>query len=320
MGTMDGPARFARWLFSKRPAHERRPQAPAPRSAWRSRRLPRWLNTLIDHPPPRGAGVAAVTFLLLASLGYGVVRGKHAEDIAAQVHDICDTLANTVGFGITEIAIAGKGDLSREDILSLAGITGHSSLLFLDAAQARSKLLANPWIADVAVLKLYPGRLHIALKERQPFALWQKDGKLSLIARDGTVLEHYAPARFAKLPVVVGQGAAHAADNFLALLQHYPGIARQVRASVLVAKRRWNLYLENGVEVLLPEFEAERALQTLVDLDRDKKLLTRDIVEVDLRLGDRVTVRLSDEAAAARAEVIKQAEKARKKKAKGGEA
>src|SRR6185312_1034971 len=102
MGTMDGPARFVRWLFH----HKHRTHAPAaaPRSAWRSRRLPRWLNTLIDHPPPRGAGVAAVTLLLLASLGYGVVRGKHAEVIAGEVQDICDTVANAAGFGITEVA------------------------------------------------------------------------------------------------------------------------------------------------------------------------------------------------------------------------
>jgi cell division protein FtsQ len=311
---MTGPARFARWLF-----HPRWAQA-VPRSAWRSRRLPRWLAILIDRPPPRGAGVAAVALLLAASLGYGAVRGEHSETVAAEVQDICDTLANAAGFGITEVAIAGQGDLSREDILSLAGITGHSSLLFLDAAKTRGRLLANPWIADAAVLKLYPGRLHIALKERQPFALWQKDGEVSLIARDGTVLEHDVPARFAKLPVVVGTGAAHRAGNFLALMAHYPAIAQQVRASVLVAQRRWNLYLKNGVEVLLPEAGSDRALQTLVDLDRDKKLLARDIVLVDLRLNDRVTVRLSDAAAAAREEAVKQAEKARKKRRKAGEA
>jgi cell division protein FtsQ len=128
------------------------------------------------------------------------------------------------------------------------------------------------------------------------------------------------PARFAGLPLVVGNGAAQAAVDFLARLGRFPAIAKQVEASVLVADRRWNLYLKNGVEVLLPEYEPERALQTLVDLDRDKRLLARDIVEVDLRLSDRVTVRLSDAAAAAREEAVKQAEKARKKKAKGGEA
>ena len=103
----------------------------------------------------------------------------------------------------------------REDILTLAGITGRSSLLFLDAARMRARLLTNPWIAEATVLKLYPGRLRIEIKERKPFALWQKDGRVALIAADGTVLESIVPQRFAALPQVVGQGAEQAAPEFL---------------------------------------------------------------------------------------------------------
>ena len=186
--------------------------------------------------------------------------------------------------------------------------------------QTRLRLLTNPWIAEAAVLKLYPGRLRIAITERKAFALWQKDARLYLIAADGTVLETYVPPRFAALPLVVGDGAEHGAKDFLHLLKAYPDVARSVTASVLVAERRWNLHLKNGVEVLLPERAPAQALAMLVDLDRDKKLLARDIVNVDLRLPDRVTVRQSDAAAAARDEALKAAEKAKKVKGKGSDA
>ena len=128
------------------------------------------------------------------------------------------------------------------------------------------------------------------------------------------------PPAFSKLPLVVGAGAEHAGRDFLKLIERYPDIARRVDASVLVADRRWSLHLRDGVEVLLPEIAPEHALQTLSDLDRDNKLLARDIVTVDLRLPDRVTVRLSDAAAAAREEAVKAADKKRKPKGKGGEA
>ncbi len=268
---------------------------------------------------PRGAGASAAAMLLLASTYYGVVKGGHEPAIAAQIQDICDAAANRLGFHIAEIALAGEHEVSREDILSLAGVTGRSSLLFLDAAQTRNRLLSNPWIAQAAVLKLYPNRLRIEIKERKAFALWQKEGRVSLIADDGTVLETYVPQRFAALPLVVGDGAEHAAQDILDLLKRYPPVAKSVAAAVLVAERRWNLHLKNGVEVLLPEREPARALTLLVGLDRDKKLLSRDIVTVDLRLPDRVTVRQSDAAAAARAQALKAAEKDKKKK-KGGEA
>ncbi len=278
----------------------------------------RWFATLIELDPPRGVGSATVAMLMLASVCYGVVKGEHGPDISANVQDLCDGVANAMGFGISEVALSGEHEIDRDEILKTAGITEHTSLLFLDAAQARTRLLTNPWVEEATVLKLYPGRLRIEIKERKAFALWQKEARISLIAADGTILEPGVPARFVDLPLVVGDGAARGSPDFLALMARYPGIAGQIEASVFVAERRWNLHLKNGVEVLLPESEPERALQTLVTLDRDKKLLSRDIVAVDLRLSDRVTVRQSDAAASARADALKAAAKA--KKAKGSEA
>ncbi len=280
----------------------------------------RWGCALLALNVPRGAGASAAAMLILASTYYGVVRGGHGPVIAAQIQDICDSAANSVGFRISEIALAGEHQVSRADILNLAGITGRSSLLFLDAGQMRLRLMTNPWIEQAAVLKLYPGRLRIEIKEREAFALWQKEGRVYLIAADGTVLESSVPPRFAALPLVVGHGAAHTAPEFLDLLKRYPVIAKSVEASVLVAERRWNLHLKDGVEVLLPEREPEHALGMLVDLALTKKLLSRDIVAVDLRLPDRVTVRQSDAAAAARAEALKAAEKDKKAKRKGADA
>jgi cell division protein FtsQ len=284
------------------------------------RAVRRTIGALMALDPPRGLGASAAALLLLASTWYGVVRGGHYEQIAAQVQDLCDAAANRAGFRITEVALAGNHELSRDTILALAGITGRSSLLFLDAARTRARLLANPWIADATVLKLYPGRLRIGVVERTPFALWQKDGVVSLIAADGTVLEGFVPPRFQSLPLLVGKGAERAGRDFLTMMARYPVILREVEASVLVAERRWTLHLKNGVEVLLPEEEPARALATLVELDRTKQILARDIVAVDLRLADRVAVRLSDAAAAAREEAFKAAEKNKKKTGKGGEA
>jgi cell division protein FtsQ len=279
----------------------------------------RWFGPIIELDPPRGIGAAAAILIIGASVGYGIDKGGHADEITTQVQDVADSAANAAGFRISEIALAGEHQLSREDILHVAGITGRSSLLFLDAAHARARLMANPWIAEATVLKLYPDRLRIGIKERAAFALWQKDSHVSLIAADGTVLEPGVPPQFSSLPLVVGQGAEHAAKDFLALTARYPAIAGRVAASVLVAERRWNLHLKDGTDILLPDAEPDRALQILVDLDRDRKLLSRDITVVDLRLADRVTVRQSDAAAAARDDALKAAEKAAKKK-KGGEA
>jgi cell division protein FtsQ len=276
------------------------------------RTLRRWFSTLDHNPIPRGVGVATAFAFILASASFGVVRGGHVADVAEGARDIRDQIANAVGFRISSIALAGQRHMSREEILASAGITERTSLLFLDAADVRARLKANPWIAEATVLKLYPGRLHIAITERDAFALWQKDGKVSVISADGTVLEPYR-ANFSSLPLVVGAGAETRAKDFLVRLDQYPLLHDQMRALVLVAERRWNVVLKNGVELMLPEDDVAQALDLLVKLDRDDKILTRDIAAIDLRLADRITVRLSDEAAAARADAMK--DKKSKKKA-----
>jgi cell division protein FtsQ len=274
----------------------------------------RWVAWIAQRPQP-GLGIAGSILLIAAALGYGAVAGGHVPAVVDWLKDTRDAAANALGFRIAAISLTGPKEVSREEVLTTAGVTGRASLLFLDADAARRRLLSNPWIADAAVLKLYPDRLQITITERQAFALWQKDRHVSVIAADGAILETFVEDRYVELPLVVGRGAERQAKDFLAVIDRYPDIRSVLRASVLVAERRWNLRLKNGIDVLLPEANVEQALQRLVALDREKKLLSRDIVAVDLRLPDRVSVRLSDSAAQAREDALKD-----KKKKKGGDA
>jgi cell division protein FtsQ len=276
----------------------------------------RW-STLFVSDVPRGVGTAAAALVLVASIGFGIVRGGHLPIIVGVVTEACHRAGNAAGFRIASIALSGNKHLTREEILAIAGVTGHSSLLFLDAGAARRELMSNPWIADATVQKLYPQQLQVIVREREAYAQWQHQGRLSVIAVDGTVLQSYVAPRFANLPLVVGRGAETRAKDFLDELNRHPEVRELVRASVLVAERRWNLRLKNGIDVRLPETDPGRALETISTLDREKKLLTRDVAAIDLRQPDRVTVQLSDAATAARENALK--DKAGPKK-KGGSA
>jgi cell division protein FtsQ len=274
--------------------------------------LQRAWTRLVRFRVPRGAGIAAAVVIVLAGLGYGIVKGDHLPAIAAAFNDARDRAGNALGFAIVSLAVTGHRHMSREEVLATAGVTGRTSLLFLDVDATRERLKTSPWIADATVLKLYPGELQIGVKERTPFALWQHNRRVTVIASDGTVLESYAAPKLFTLPLVVGRGAETRAQAFLALLGRHPGLRAQVLASILVGERRWNLRLRNGLDVKLPETDVAAALNRLAALDREARLLTRDIAVVDLRLPDRVTVQLSERAAQARLESLK------KKSKKGG--
>jgi cell division protein FtsQ len=262
---------------------------------------------------PRRFGLFATLVILLASLTLGAVKGDHVGPLLSALSDARDAAGNAAGFRITSVSMTGRKQLTQDEVLAIGGVTGRSSLLFLDAATVRDRLKASPWIADATVLKLYPGQLQIDITERKAFALWQQDGAVSVIADDGAVLEPWVSRRFAALPLVVGKGAATRARDFLALLARYPEVSAAVKTVVLVGERRWNLRLADGLDVRLPETDVENALKLLSRLDREDHLFSRDITAIDLRLPDRVTVRLSEDAAKARDDLIRDKKSARRK-------
>src|ERR1700676_4666846 len=327
---MDGGGSLARSLRSLRPQadlkaaalgavillRERLGRAGAAAKPSVERESPDRLIALIERYLPHRAGVAATVLMLLGSVGFGVVKGGHLDEFISALSDTRNAIANSAGFRITSVAINGRKQLIQDEVLAIGGVNGRSSLLFLDAAAVRDKLKVNPWIADATVLKLYPGQLQIDIVERSAFALWQQDGRLSVIADDGAVLEPYLSRRFLSLPLVVGKGAETRARDFLALLARYPQVRSVTKAAIFVGERRWNLRLKDGLDIRLPENGVGNALAALSKLDKEDRLFSRDIVAVDMRLPDRLTVQLSEDAAKAREELFKD----KKSKKKAGDA
>jgi cell division protein FtsQ len=288
------------WLGRRRAAVKPRPQREHP---------PHRLIALLERYLPNRVGVTATVLLLLGSAGFGIVKGGHVEELTSALSDTRNAIANSAGFRITAVAINGRKQLTQDEVLAIGGVNGRSSLLFLDAEAVRGKLKANSWIAEATVLKLYPGQLQIDIVERSAFALWQQDGRLSVISDDGAVLEPYVSRRFISLPLVVGKGAETRARDFLALLARYPQVHALTKAAIFVGERRWNLRLKDGLDIRLPENDVGNALAALSALDKEDRLFSRDIVAIDMRLPDRLTVRLSEDAAKARDEAFKKAAK-----------
>jgi cell division protein FtsQ len=236
-----------------------------------------------QHRRPIGQ-IAALGFLALTIL-YGLVVG-------GQIGRVGDWMLVVIGFGIHDVKITGDKETSDIGVLEKLDLAG--SLIFFDVADAQRKLGALPWVERATVRKFYPSTLAIEITERKAFALWQHDGEVLVMDRNGVGIVPLDDSRFAKLPFMVGGGANETAKPFLADLLTQPEIAGQMHDAVLVANRRWDLHLDNGVTVKLPEKGVREALAQLVKLNAESRLLDRDVVVIDLRLPDRVTVRLPE--------------------------
>lgn len=250
--------------------------------------LPRRLRRVADRIERRRTrpfGQWAAAGFLLATILYGLAVG-------GQLGRVADSALVVLGFGIENIRISGHAETSESGIIEKLAFGG--SLLSFDVREAEARLGTLPWVADVTVRKFYPRTLAVEIEEREGFALWQQEGQVFVIDRSGGAIVQLEDARYGDLPFTVGDDANRHAAAFLDAISSEPELARQMRAAVFVAGRRWDLHLDNGVTVRLPEKDVAAALAQLVKLDAERQLLSRDVVVVDLRLADRVTVRLPE--------------------------
>jgi cell division protein FtsQ len=298
---MDGGGRFDGSLTPGFPGGASR--ARTPRLTFRRRRSS--VAVPSGRGVPRHAGSALTVAFFAAVVGIGLDAGGHLDEVYARHGAPHHAIARVLGFGIDHVTVSGLAQLETAEVLTTGGITPKTSLPFLDVGDVRTRLESIPLVKSAAVRKLYPGELLVTLEERQAHALWQRNGEIVVVAVDGTVIDTVRDSRFNHLPLVVGEGANARTAEYLALLDAAGPLKGRIRAGTLVAGRRWTLKLDNGIDLRLPETGAAAALARLVRLEREQKILERDIIAIDLRMTDRVVVRLTEEAAAARAEAMK---------------
>jgi cell division protein FtsQ len=150
------------------------------------------------------------------------------------------------------------------------------------------------WIAQAEVQRVFPNRIEIALAERDAFAIWQIDGTYKVIGRDGVPMTGLDPKTLASLPLVTGPGANVAAAEFVNQISAMPDLFVKVHAAARVGQRRWNVYLDNGVKIALPEIGVDAALREVAALDAGQNILSKGIQEIDVRQQGRIIVALAE--------------------------
>ena len=237
-------------------------------------------------------------WLVLCALVFGsaVVYGAL---IGGQTTRAYDALANALersaiaaGFGVKKIAVTGQLHATDAAITAALGAGPDTMMLGFDTDAAKTRLEAVPWIRHAQVMRLLPSTLQVMVEERSPFAVWQSKGQTYVVDAEGVVLAPALRDAYTDLPLVVGEGAAKNAAALVAQLAAHDDLNKQILAAIRVGDRRWTLKLLSGAEVMLPDDNVPEALASLVKLDSERRVLERDIATVDLRLLDRITVRL----------------------------
>jgi cell division protein FtsQ len=232
--------------------------------------------------------------VLLAGAGYAALALTRSPDARALLAEAADrVLAATAVFGLVvdQINVEGRETTDAATIMAALAADRGTPILAVSPSRAKQQLESLPWVRSAAIERRLPGTLIVRLAERHPLAVWQHQGKLELIDKQGEVIPVKDLGRFAKLPTVVGERAAVHAAALLELLGREPELAARVSAAVRVDNRRWNVRIDNAIDVLLPEEDLQGAWARLAALERQSSVLKREVQTVDMRLPDRLVLR-----------------------------
>jgi cell division protein FtsQ len=226
-------------------------------------------------------GLALVALAFVAAM---IVSGTIARSIR-QVNEAVGTVVADAGFGISEVHLAGNVRTPPETILAALGFKPGESIFNADLQSARLRLKKLDWVADAEVQRRYPDAISVRLVEKLPFALWKSPaGTVYVVERAGGIITSEDVAQFAKLPVLLGDAAPDDAADLVDAVAQHRAVAARTKAYQRVSRRRWNLILDGGVVVKLPEAGWQRELDTLEHMIVDQGVLERSIGEIDLRI------------------------------------
>jgi len=220
-----------------------------------------------------------------------------ALDVPAKIGLAAGEAVGDAGFRVRSVAVQGTRRMDPRPIYRIALDQRTTALPLVDVEAIRERLLDYGWVKDARVSRRYPDTLVVDIVERAPAALWQDGDRLSLIDAEGHVLDKVAVTRMPDLPLLVGAGANSHARALDALLGRAPTIKAQLVSASWVGQRRWDLAVQTGETIALPEGDAAAAtaLAKFAEKDKSAGLLGRGMERFDLRKAGQMTVRLPRE-------------------------
>ena len=285
----------------KAPA-KRKAKSPSPRQKMLQAS---WVDTLIRILPLTEKEVQRiVTWVILAVLTLLALVAAQYAGLTAAAYQQYAALAAKAGFQVKRVPVTGMERVDQLKVYQLVLAEKDRAMPLVDIEKIRADLLQYGWIKDARVSRRLPDTLAVEIIERKPAALWQRNGKYSLIDANGIVLANVRAGEGGDLPTLNGNQANAHIVALNALLDNASALKSQVSGASWIGKRRWDLQFQTGETLALPEGEAEaaKALLNFARLDGVHRLLGRDLIHFDLRDPDRAYFRKAPKAKPVKAE------------------
>lgn len=269
-------------------AGPRRRRDPAPsRLAYRLERM--WLKPMWRRVVRVGLPIAitvTVAGLWLADENRRAILTDGIETAIAKVQ-------SREEFQVHSLSIEGASEPVDRAMRAMLPVDLPASSFDIDLASLRMQVMALDAVETVD-LRIKPGGiLSAVVTERVPALLWRHARGIDILDAGGHRVASVTSREVRPdLPLIAGEGADEAAVEAMALLDAAGPILPRLRGLVRMGERRWDIVLDQGQRIMLPEQGAVAALDAALGLNDSMGLLGRDVAQVDLRDPARRVVRL----------------------------
>lgn len=194
-------------------------------------------------------------------------------------------------FQLNEFSIYGNKKTKRENILKILSQEENSSIFNVNIESLREKIIKLKWVKSVIITRILPNKISINIVEYKPFAVWQNKGFFKLINQEGVIITSISNPIF-DLPLIIGESAPKYITELFLELNEQPETIKNFKVASNYRGRRWDIILDSGTIIKLPEKGIKEALSKVLSLEDKDKIFSMAIKIIDLRVDDRLFLTL----------------------------
>jgi cell division protein FtsQ len=228
---------------------------------------------------------------LFVSLCFLALPSNVLQSTNNKIQDLC----RATGIVLKNVYLEGQNYTDRTEIIKALNVEIGEPILNINLSKLQNNLKSIGWIQDAVIERQLPDTLYIWIVERTPLALWQNSGKMYIIDQEGKVIEGENNfQKFSHLILLIGEDAPLYAKSLFSFIDKEKDLFQQISSATRISERRWNIRFQNGLVVKLPEEEAEKYWQYVVNMYK-KKILFNDIKTLDLRVPNKLYIEMDNE-------------------------
>ncbi len=153
--------------------------------------------------------------------------------------------------------------------------------------EINARVMATPGVKNSATRRLPSGNVSIHVQLYEAVAQWTDGDHYYPLSSDGTIVNK--PTENRNPNTVVFRG--NVPNDISEITNTAHNMVNSIDYLEFIEDRRWNIHTKDGITVMLPEKNPSVAIASLMVLDKNYNLLSKDIKIIDMRDDARILVK-----------------------------